>query len=450
MPAKITNGQRTATLRLLAEGHDRETIASKLGLTVAQVSAVKAHVTMQKYRLPSIRTASAPLPDSRPCSTEPQKGQDSARLAIPLGKDLTNDTQVFWNLDPEKGVPNPHVLVLGESGYGKTYAILCIIAELTRRRIPCLIFDYGQGFSRQSLTSQFVNAVAPLEIEASRDGIDINPLQVFGNDVHGPINVAQRIADTFARVYSRIGVQQHATLRRAVLEVMSEYGISADEAGSWNRELPPFKELHRKLESYAQEDGTQARVASLVGSHISTMFVFNTFRASGRRLDWQQLLSSRNHMVTLQLKGLEHSLERAVTEFLLWNFLAYIEALGPSSLRCFVILDEAHKLCFDVGSPVEKLLREGRKYGLGLILASQQPEDFSAVAFANTATKLVFQITDEQYRVSRLLHRKVENGPVPARLAATLSKLPRGTAYVVTQNCGSIVRISPLHERLNN
>jgi hypothetical protein len=41
------------------------------------------------------------------------------------------------------------------------------------------------------------------------------------------------------------------------------------------------------------------------------------------------------------------------------------------------------------GSPVEKLLREGRKFGLGLILASQQPEDLSPVAFANTATKIV-------------------------------------------------------------
>ena len=31
-------------------------------------------------------------------------------------------------------------------------------------------------------------------------------------------------------------------------------------------------------------------------------------------------------------------------------------------------------------------MREGRKFGLGVILASQQPDDFSPVAFSNTAT----------------------------------------------------------------
>ena len=60
----------------------------------------------------------------------------------------------------------------------------------------------------------------------------------------------------------------------------------------------------------------------------------------------------------------------------------------------------AHKLSFNPGSPVEKLLREGRKFGLGLILASQQPEDFSPVAFANTATKIVFQVGDERSTIS--------------------------------------------------
>jgi hypothetical protein len=55
----------------------------------------------------------------------------------------------------------------------------------------------------------------PVEIDIGRDGININPLQIFPSDIHGPVNVAQRIADTFARVYPTIGVQQHAVLRGA-------------------------------------------------------------------------------------------------------------------------------------------------------------------------------------------------------------------------------------------
>ena len=44
---------------------------------------------------------------------------------------------------------------------------------------------------------------------------------------------------------------------------------------------------------------------------------------------------------------------------------------------------------------MERLLRLGRKFGLGLVLASQQPEDFSPVAFANTASDLPMAITFE-------------------------------------------------------
>ena len=160
------------------------------------------------------------------------------------------------------------------------------------------------------------------------------------------------------------------------------------------------------------------------------------------------MLSSRNRVVVIQLKGLEHTLERAVTEFMLWNLIGFIEAMGPGTLRCFVVLDEAHKLSFDRGSPVEKLLREGRKFGLGLILASQQPEDFSPVAFANTATKIVFQVGDDRSTISRLLHRKIKNAHSFGEIYQLITKLPRGWAYVVSENIGSVVRIASFRDRV--
>jgi DNA helicase HerA-like ATPase len=117
-------------------------------------------------------------------------------------------------------------------------------------------------------------------------------------------------------------------------------------------------------------------------------------------------------------------------------------------MRCFIVLDEAHRLSFAKGSPAEKLLREGRKFGLGLILASQQPEDFTATAFANTATKLVFQISDERSSVSRQLHRKARNAQTPTTISQIITKLPRGWAYTMTENVGRIVRLFIFDERI--
>ncbi len=203
------------------------------------------------------------------------------------------------------------------------------------------------------------------------------------------------------------------------------------------------------LHMYAENPShPQRRIASSVASHVSTMFVFNTFQDHGLPLDWRDMLDSRGHVFVIQLKGLEHSLERAVTELLLWNFIGFVESVGPGPVRCFVVLDEAHKLACVPGSPTEKLLREGRKFGLGLILASQQPEDFSKVAFANTATKMVFQVGDDKSAVSRQLARKVVNSYSFAETAELITRLPRGWAYFISENVGRVVRIHAFEERM--
>lgn len=459
MPKKVTPEQREDILQMLAQGQDRDTIAVAVGATPGQVSAISAHVSMGTYALPD--------PEEQPGEVAPEKlertsnllrslqslegarGRETRLPPILLGSDAETDEEVVWNPDPSSGSANPHVLILGESGFGKTYTIASLSAELAQENVVSVVFDYGQGFTPATLPKEYLAATNPLELHAGREGVDINPLQIFPSDLHGPVNVAQRVADTFARVYKRMGVQQHAVIRQAVVDVMADAGITLEAPDSWTSDLPAFANVQAKLHSYASNLlHPQSRFAASAASHISTVFVFNTFRQNGEKLSWPDLLDSENRAIIIQLKGLEHSLERAVTEFLLWNLIGFIEALGPGPLRCFVILDEAHKLAFDPGSPVEKLLREGRKFGLGLILASQQPEDFSPVAFANTATKIVFQVGDERSTISRQLHRKIKNAHSFGEIYQLITKLPRGLAYVVTGNVGRIVKIASFEERV--
>ena len=479
MPERINDVQRDAILRMLAQGMDRKTIAYQVGVTAGQVSAVAAHVKMGTYRLPET-TSRATTADnatgnataateatgrhspivgnstsvSRPVSLLDHVPHSAKHESVGghlspvfLGKDAETGENVYWNPDPQTGTANPHVLVLGESGFGKTYTISVLLAELAKQDVVSVVFDYGQGFSNDVAPREFLELAAPTEIHANRDGIAINPLQIFPSDIHGPLNVAQRVADTFIRVYPKLGVQQHAVLRQAVIDALADTGIVVQSRESWTRVIPPFDIVMRKLREIAEGPQTPvSRVAASVASHISTVFVFNTFRQSDRPFAWATMLNEGGVFV-IQLKGLEYSLERAVTEFLLWNLIGYVESLGPSSLRCFVVLDEAHRLSFDNGSPAEKLLREGRKFGLGLILASQQPEDFSPVAFGNTATKLVFQVGDENGSISRQLHRKLRNSHSFLQVSEVITKLPRGWAYLVSENLGRVVRIASFEER---
>lgn len=452
MPKRITQEQRDAVLHMLAEGHDRDSIAAAIGVTPGQVSAVSAHVKMGTYSLPEVAAAGqngAADVLERLQATAPG-GKAKTRIApMLLGDDVETGEPVNWSPDPASGLTNPHVLIVGESGSGKTYAICCLIAELARQGVVSVVFDYGQGFSAQSLPAEFVKVVKVIELHASRDGIDVNPLRIFPSDIHGPINVAQRVADTFARVYPKIGVQQHAVLRRAVLDALNDAGINKEDCATWTGDPPAFKDLHDRLNQIAtNETGPPARYAASVASHVATLFFFNTLRPNGQKLDWPKILRAKGTVFVIQLKGLELSLERAVTEFLLWNLIGFIESLGPGPLRSFVVLDEAHKISFDNGSPVEKILREGRKFGVGAILASQQPEDFSTVAFANAATKVVFQVADEGGAISRQLYRKAKNARPYADIHAIITKLPRGNALTMTANDVFVVRIRPFQERV--
>jgi hypothetical protein len=105
-----------------------------------------------------------------------------SRIAIPIGTDKMSNDIFYWSPTPDSGTLNPHLLVVGESGSGKTYATQCICTELVRRSIPTIVFDLGQGFALSTTPNEFREFGHPVEINVGRDGININPLQIFSSE----------------------------------------------------------------------------------------------------------------------------------------------------------------------------------------------------------------------------------------------------------------------------
>jgi DNA phosphorothioation-dependent restriction protein DptH len=90
------------------------------------------------------------------------------------------------------------------------------------------------------------------------------------------------------------------------------------------------------------------------------------------------MLQSQEHWVhVLQLKGLANSIQQLVTEFTLWDLWDYAQNTGSKSRPIPLVLDEIQNLDHRSGSPIDKMLREGRKFGLGLILATQTTSQFN-------------------------------------------------------------------------
>jgi DNA phosphorothioation-dependent restriction protein DptH len=437
MRSPVTNEQRQLVYEMLDRGESRSNIAAIAGLSPGQISAIAAHRTMKRKNQKA--QASDSIEHQSHAPAEFHNARKDNATAIPLGVEGHTAAIVSWDL---ARASNPHMLIVGESGSGKTYTVSRLVIELANRHLPSIIFDYGQGFALPSNRDALGEKINLKELDLGKNGISVNPMQIFPTDVLGPVAVAQRIADTFLRVYPKLGVQQHSLLRKAALEAFHDSGITVEDARTWTNTPPPFKDIEQKILEYMKSDSAmERRAASTLSSHISTLFFFNTFRRSGLSLLWSDLIEHGNQLWILKLGALEESVERAVTEFLLWNLIRFAESLGPGNLRCFVILDEAHRLAMTDGSPVQRILREGRKFGIGVILASQQPEDFNSVAYTNTATKLAFHLFDDSGRVVKQLRRRAQEGMSVEQLAKTMSSLPRGSAYVVSSDGGAVVRL---------
>lgn len=457
---RISSEKRGEILRLLDLGWSGEDIAREVEVTPRQVAAVKAHVTMHSYDKTrrTERAVTETLSSGQLLSPTPeQEGSISELLdrlqrglssvAVPVGREVTTGRQVYWDPNPDYGSANPHLMIIGESGFGKTYAIQCLVAELALRRIPSIVIDYGRGFDVDAAPKEFINLTNPVEVLAGVHGININPLQIYPTDINGPLNVAVRVSDSFSRVY-RIGVQQHAMLRDVIVEVFEDRGIQASESSTWLRSPPFLSDVDERLGQIATDRfHRKAKVALSLRSHISTFFIFNTFRSSGDKLDWDAL-TDKNGVHIMQLRGLEGRTQQVVTEFLLWDLYHYMLRTGSSPLRLYCVLDEAHNLSFDKDTPVDRLIREARKFGIGLIFASQQPRDFSDTAYGNASSKLMFQTLDESRRVSRKIVNKCNNVKSANALADILAQLPRGRAFLVTRNYGFNVAITSLQERM--
>jgi DNA helicase HerA-like ATPase len=88
----------------------------------------------------------------------------------------------------------------------------------------------------------------------------------------------------------------------------------------------------------------------------------------------------------------------AVSRFVLQKIYAIMLSKGPSSQLCvFAVVDEAHKLTYD--ETLTELIREARKYGVGILLASQSVKDFDRIVFDMVGTKIVLQLEGEDAKI---------------------------------------------------
>jgi DNA phosphorothioation-dependent restriction protein DptH len=381
-------------------------------------------------------------------SEEESSEEEVSEDGLYVGDDFEYGDAIYWNPQQAGAVPNPHLMIMGESGSGKTYAVQCLVAELAQKSIPSILFDYGQSFELQHLDPQFTKFVGIREHLISEDGLPINPLEIFPKDTQGPKSVATRVSDVFDAAY-RLGDIQRKVVIDAIRLAFEKSGISETDSSTWKKELPSLLTLQNVLEEMSTDkEYSNYKNAQGVAARLMTFFMLTSFRSDTEKWSWDSLLTDAKHKVhVLQFRGLEGKTQRVLVELLLWHLFFFLKSSGQHPLRLYCVLDEAHHLSFREGGPTDYLLREARKFGLGIMFASQQPQDFSQPAFSNSASKLVFQTSDPTLKVSKLLSSKCSNYSSPEEIKQVISVLPQGRAFFITKNRGHVVTLADFKKR---
>lgn len=343
-------------------------------------------------------TSSAAEPAKR---TAESVGPAVQRLRIPLATNCDTKKAVYW--DPVTQLPkklaNQHVLIVGKSGAGKTQSAAAFMGELWKAGVPCIIFDF-QG---EYMDAKLANGAGETFLECTKaevldaaDGIDVNPLEVPDDPHTGNkqnfMKVVYQVATSLAKIFG-LGDIQRAILRDAIGQAFVVNGFVAGNKETWKGAPPTLSQVWEVLKHLEQTEGGNVRNLNL---RIQPLFETGVFVETGDAKSFDRILSRTSIIRLANLATPE--LMVAVSRFVLQKIYATMLSYGPTSdLRVFAVVDEAHKLSFD--ETLTELIREARKYGVGILLASQSVKDFDRIVFDIVGTKIALQLEGDDAKI---------------------------------------------------
>ncbi len=305
-------------------------------------------------------------------------------ISIRLGID-EDKKEVVWR---PKLQANQHLVAVGMSGTGKTTAVRTILYQLRNQNVPLIIFDLHDDFS----ADRIINF----------GEITINPLELDGLT---PKEKAIEFAYICKRIF-KLGDQQENKLREAIVHCYQLAGIDVLDKNTWDKKVPTLADVNDYLENNRDGKTIDTLLGRVKFFHRVELFMSET------RCPFYEMFSGSTVIKLIEFSD-NPDLQTALCEIFLNKLLFTVKKSGQSKLRAYCVIDEAHIL--DDGrdsyrSPLVKIAREARKYGLGLILASQMPKDFSKSVLHNTATimSLKFNAVEEARAVSQQMYGVTE------------------------------------------
>lgn len=270
---------------------------------------------------------------------------------------------------------NQSVLILGRSGSGKTYALKEIEKDLAASGEAVLVLNFHNthaGFEQ----SQYVNW-----IDVYGEGIPLRflyPMTRPNGTIESAEDVVEAALETFNKV-SPLQVHQKSVLRKAIRQAFQRRDNVKNELLAIGDEL-------RKDE----DDSAEA-----VYDKFYVLFTKGQVSTTGQ-------LVERGRVTILDLSGYDEQSQTFFAEMVLscvWRYFRIWGQYARSNLH--IMCDEFQSLSLHRKGVLSQILREGRKYHLALLLATQTLQDFEKgekAMLQQAATQLYFHPAPSEVR----------------------------------------------------
>ncbi len=321
---------------------------------------------------------------------------------------------------PHRGSVNPHIVVVGSTGSGKSHAAALLSANLARTGATILAVDphgeYADLYRRLGVDVEV--------LDASKYGL--NPLELLPGET--PRTRARQVVELIKAQYP-IGPLQSSILENAIIAAYMDKGFDPDEryGGGGEASWPTLNDAARYI---AVEASAGRRSAETLNYYISDFLE----KVGGEPIDIGRVMNL-NTVVDLHRIHSRGAKALYVDTLLRLLHHRYMELGVTEKLRKVVVVDEAHTFYprsrQNTETTLTRMVRELRKYGVAVVTVTQSPLDLEREVIDNSATLIALTLTEP--RVIDYTARLIAAFKAEDRLEAVklmIHGLPRGKAVL--------------------
>jgi hypothetical protein len=346
-------------------------------------------------------------------------------------------TSVVW--DPYREAPehlnNFSFLVTGDAGSGKTQTIRVLIDAAACADLSVCIFDFKNDYADPA----FVDALGIRVVDLRTQGLPFNPMEPPPRGPVGvqPVEHAHELASVLGRVF-RLGPVQVGHLREGICTAYRGCGVDPQKwVDPASVRWPAFSDALASLDP-KQDSAMIAKLTMLVALGL--------FPSEPIASTFGDLVDGR---VCLKLNDLpDDDFKAALAEILIIQLHGHaLRGDQPRRLQRLLVFDEAHRV--RASARLESLAREGRAFGIGIVIGTQFPGDIRDEMAGNLATQLFLMNNQAEHRnhVVRHIHGTIAT-PDARRLQAHLGALkPLQGLFTNPHHKEALVDVVPHYQR---